>query len=311
MRFFYMRSHAKMAANLGVEARTIRRARRNIISDMGTLYIVGTPIGNLEDLSPRAARVLGQVALVAAEDTRVTRRLLNHLGVRPRLTSFHQHNSEEKAGELLRALDAGDVALVTDAGMPGVSDPGSELVAKAAAAGIRVETVPGPSAVTTALAASGFPSDSFEFLGFLPRRRKERLERLREVLAKERPLVIFEAPHRLRPALEDLESVFGERPLAVCRELTKLHEEVFRGRASQALEHFSAPRGEFVIVVSAASPATPDQPTAADDEGLRQMLLELNEAGLRARDAVAQAAAAYGLPRNRVYRVWLETVGPR
>ena len=276
---------------------------------MGTLYIVGTPIGNLEDLSLRAARVLGQVALVAAEDTRVTRRLLNHLGVRPRLTSFHQYSSEEKATELLLALEVGDVALVTDAGMPGVSDPGNELVARAAAAGIRVETVPGPSAVTTALAASGFPGDSFEFLGFLPRRRKERLQRLRDVAAREHPLVMFEAPHRLRAALEDLESVFGDRPLAVCRELTKLYEEVFRGGASQALEHFPVPRGEFVIVVSAAVPV--ELAADEDDEGLRQMLLEFNESGLRARDAVARAAAAYGLPRNRVYRVWLEVVGPQ
>ena len=216
---------------------------------MPTLFIVGTPIGNLEDLTPRAARILSEVALVAAEDTRVTRRLLNHLNIRTRTTSFHQHNWRGKLDEVLAALAEGDVALATDAGMPGVSDPGSELVSAASNAGFKVEVVPGPSAVTAALALSGFVGDAFSFLGFLPRRKKDRQSSLREVLYSAVPLVIFEAPHRLRATLTDLELIFGDRQLAVCREITKRHEEVFRGTASEGLEHFDSPRGEVVIVI--------------------------------------------------------------
>ncbi|MCH8892193.1 MAG: 16S rRNA (cytidine(1402)-2'-O)-methyltransferase [Chloroflexi bacterium] len=280
---------------------------------MPTLYIVGTPIGNLEDLTPRAARVLAEVSLVAAEDTRVTRRLLSHLGIRPRTTSFHQHNWRDKLEGVLAELDHGDVALVTDAGMPGISDPGSELVAAAAQAGFKVEVVPGPSAVTAALALSGFPGDAFLFLGFLPRRKKDRQARLREAVASAVPLVLFEAPHRLRAALADLDTVFDDRPLAVCRELTKLHEEVFRGTAAQALEHFDSPRGEVVLVVQgrpveiAAQPdvAAADDQAAADTD-LRRRLSGLRQEGVRAKDAVALIAEATGLAKNRVYRVWVD-----
>nr|MBC8279207.1 16S rRNA (cytidine(1402)-2'-O)-methyltransferase [Chloroflexota bacterium] len=184
---------------------------------MPTLYIIGTPIGNLEDLTPRAARILSEVALVAAEDTRVTRRLLNHLGIKPRTTSFHQHNWREKLDGVLAELAEGDVALVTDAGMPGISDPGSELVVAASNAGFKVEVVPGPSAVTAALALSGFAGDAFSFLGFLPRRKKDRQLSLRAALDSPVPQVIFEAPHRLRATLTDLDAVFGDRLLAVGR----------------------------------------------------------------------------------------------
>ena len=236
----------------------------------GTLYVVGTPIGNLEDLSPRAARVLRTVALVAAEDTRVTRRLLNHLEARPRLVSFHEHNWRERLEPVLQALEEGDAALVSDAGMPGVSDPGRELVAAAAARGVRIESVPGPSAVTTALAVSGLPADAFQFLGFLPRRRRERQARLREAAASPLTLALFEAPHRLRATLEDITLIFGERPIAVCRELTKLHEEVFRGTAAAALEHFDAPRGEFALVIAGASPEAPPED---DPDNIRRFLL--------------------------------------
>ena len=279
-----------------------------------TLYVVGTPIGNLEDLSPRAARVLGAVQLVAAEDTRVTRRLLNHLGGHPRLISFNEHNWRERLETVLQALEAGDVALVSDAGMPGVSDPGRELVAAAAARGIRVESVPGPSAVTTALAVSGLPADAFRFLGFLPRRRRERQERLREAASSPDTLVLFEAPHRLRAALEDIAGIFGERPIAVCRELTKLHEEVYRGTPSGGLEHFDAPRGEFVVVLAGAE-AQDSRPVPAgihgelvetDEQQIRSYLLERRAAGTRARDAVSEAADRFGIPKNRAYRLWLE-----
>ena len=269
-----------------------------------TLYVVGTPIGNLEDLSPRAARVLREVALVAAEDTRVTRRLLAHIGAHPRLVSFHEHNWRERLEQVLQAMEEGDVALVSDAGMPGVSDPGRELVAAAAARGIRVESVPGPSAVTTALAVSGLPADAFMFLGFLPRRRRERQEKLREAAASSLTLVLFEAPHRLRATLEDISAIFGDLPIAVCRELTKLHEEVFRGTAAAALEHFDAPRGEFALVIAGAEG---ESEQSADYETVRQFLHERRAAGARARGAADEAAARFGVSKNRAYQLWLET----
>ena len=279
---------------------------------MPTLYIVGTPIGNLEDLTPRAARILSEVALVAAEDTRVTRRLLSHLGIRPKTTSFHQHNWREKLDSVLAELAEGDVALVTDAGMPGISDPGSELVVAASNAGFKVEVVPGPSAVTAALALSGFAGDAFSFLGFLPRRKKDRQLSLRGSLASAVPLVIFEAPHRLRATLADMDAVFGDRALAVCRELTKLHEEVFRGTAAEALEHFDSPRGEVVIVIQGKLTETDADGLAnaedqvSTEEDLRRQLSDLKQDGVRAKDAVAMVAEATGLAKNRVYQVWVE-----
>ena len=272
----------------------------------GTLFVVGTPIGNLEDLSPRAARVLREVPLVAAEDTRVARRLLNHISATPRVVSFHEHNWRTRLEAVLVALQKGDAALVTDAGMPGVSDPGQQLVAAAAARGIRVESVPGPSAVTTALAVSGMPADSFQFLGFLPRRRRERQERLREAAVNSLTMVLFEAPHRLRSTLEDINLVLGERPIAVCRELTKLHEEVFRGTASGALERFEMPQGEFAIVVSGAEPESPGD-TEPDADAIRRFLAERRSAGIRARDAVDEATVRFGVSRNVAYDYWLET----
>ena len=279
---------------------------------MPTLYIVGTPIGNLEDLTPRAARILSEVALVAAEDTRVTRRLLSHLGIRPRTTSFHQHNWREKLDSVLAELGEGDVALVTDAGMPGISDPGSELVVAASNAGFKVEVVPGASAVTAALALSGFSGDAFSFLGFLPRRRKDRQLSLRASLASAVPLVIFEAPHRLRATLADMDAVFAERPLAVCRELTKLYEEVFRGTAAEASEHFSSPRGEVVIVIQgrpaeidSTGTATAEDQASIEEDELRRRLSDLKKDSVRAKDAVAMVAEATGLAKNRVYQAWV------
>jgi 16S rRNA (cytidine1402-2'-O)-methyltransferase len=275
---------------------------------MGTLYVVGTPIGNLEDLTRRAARVLGQVSLIAAEDTRVTRKLLSHLDIHVPVTSYHQHNWPAKIPVLLEALTLGDVALVTDAGMPGISDPGSELVAAASARGFPVETAPGVSAVTTALALSGLPGDAFLFLGFLPRRRKDRRARLESIAPLAETLVIFEAPHRLGSTLQDLRDVLGDRPVAVCRELTKLHQEVFRGTLSQAREHFQSPRGEFVLVVAGAVPGATE---AVDDgpgpEGVRRQLEELRQSGVKARVAVSLVAESSGWPKNRVYQLWLES----
>ena len=278
---------------------------------MGTLFVVGTPIGNLEDLTPRAARVLGQVDLVAAEDTRVTRRLLNHLGVKTTLVSYNENNRRERLPTLLAALASGDVALVTDAGMPGISDPGTELVTKAAEEGAAVEAVPGPSAVTTAIAVSGLPGNDFLFLGFLPRKRRERLSRLRDQVDSPHTLVIFEAPHRVLAALADISEALGDRRISVCRELTKLHEEVFRGTVNEAIANFPSPRGEFVLVVQGnPEPSGLGDPDAAHLAAARDRLAELRTQGAAPKDAVSQVSAGFGLPRNTVYRWWIDLERP-
>lgn len=274
---------------------------------MGTLFIIGTPIGNLEDLSPRAARLLGQVVLVAAEDTRVTRRLLNHLGIRVPTLSYHQHNWRTRLPQVIKSLADGDVALVCDAGMPVVSDPGSELVSQAASAGFSVEVVPGPSALTAALSVSGFSGDAFTFLGFLPPRRKDRRQRLKAVAQLPMTLVLFEAPHRLKALLQDVLEELGDRQVALCRELTKLYEEVFRGNVSQALEHSQAPRGEYVVVIQGASePEASDEASTEVLEQAAAQLAELRSNRTRAKDAVAQVSLGLGLPKNVVYRMWVD-----
>ena len=274
---------------------------------MGTLYVVGTPIGNLEDLTFRAARVLAEVGLIAAEDTRVTRRLLNHLGVRVPLLSYNAHNALARLPKLMDALTSGDVALVSDAGTPAVSDPGADLVARAAAAGFPVEVVPGVSALTAGLSVSGFPTDDFVFLGSLPRRGKDRRARLREFSGSPQTLAIFEAPHRLRASLADLLAELGDREMAGCRELTKLHEEVFHGVISQAIEHFQTPRGELVLVVRGSEPSAGNPgPSDAAIEDASMQLERLRESGVRSRDAVAQVAGALNIPRNVAYQLWVQ-----
>ena len=275
---------------------------------MGTLFIVGTPIGNLEDMTPRGARVLGQVGLIVAEDTRVTRRLLSHLGIRAPTLSYHEHNWQARLPRVLKGLEAGDVALVCDAGMPVVSDPGSELVSRAAQAGFPVEVVPGPSALTAALAVSGFAGDEFTFLGFLPRRRGDRRQRLRAFASLPLTLVFFEAPHRLQAMLRDVIEELGDRQVALCRELTKLYEEVFRGTVSEALDHAHTPQGEYVVVLEGA-PITgqPEDTTELSMAEATQELARLRDSGTRAKDAVSSVASSLGLPKNLVYRLWVET----
>ena len=275
---------------------------------MGKLYVVGTPIGNLEDLTPRAARVLGEVSLIAAEDTRVTRRLLSHLGLHTVMVSYNEHNHQQRLPALLESLASGDLALVTDAGMPGVSDPGAELVSQAAAGGFPVEAVPGVSAVTTAMAMSGMSGDEFLFLGFLPRKARERRARLAGLTQSPHTLVAFEAPHRLQATLKDIVAVLGDREMSVCRELTKLYEEVFRGAASEALVHFREPRGEFVLVIRGAVP-NPAAAGPAEDQldEAAQWLATLRQEGVRAKDAVAQVSDATGMTKNLVYRMWVES----
>ena len=281
---------------------------------VGALYVIGTPIGNLEDITYRAARILGIVPLVAAEDTRVARRLLAHLGVSPRLVSCHEHNWRRRLPELLAALEAGDAALVTDAGVPAISDPGAGVVAAVADAGYPVVSIPGVSAVTAALAVAGLPADRFLFLGFLPRRWRERMAALSaaEAGAPGTTLVVFEAPHRLRATLSDIADALDNPPVAVCRELTKLHEEVRRGDAQSVLDYFADPRGEFTIVIAPgaggnAAPAA-DAPVLAV-AAARMALSQHRRGGMRAREAVARVAADTGLARRTVYALWLETGG--
>ena len=275
---------------------------------VGTLYVIGTPIGNLEDLTFRAARILSEVPLVAAEDTRVTRRLLNHLSATPRIISCNEHNWQHRLAAVLDALAAGDVAYATDAGAPSVSDPGAGLAVAVAAAGFDVVAIPGVSAVTAALSVAGFSADRFLFLGFLPRRRSERTSRLDDAAASQNTVVVFEAPHRLAATLADIRDAMGDPSLAVCRELTKLYEEVWRGTASDALDHFANPRGEFTIVigVNPAEPQAEGEPTLAV-EAARQALAERRATGTRGRDAIAEVVAATGLPRRTVYALWIET----
>lgn len=267
---------------------------------MGTLYLVATPIGNLEDISLRALRVLKEVSLIAAEDTRRTRKLLSHYDIHTPLTSYHEHNKQAKLGYLLGRLAEGDMALVSEAGMPGMSDPGYELVAACLERGVAVVAVPGASVVPMAVVVSGLPAARFLFLGFLPRKEGERERLLREVAPLPYTLVALEAPHRLRQTLEHIRGALGERRLAVCRELTKLYEEVFRGTPATALEHFTEPRGEFTLVIEGA--AEPPADVAAVEAELRR----LKKRGLTARDALAELSGVSGLPRRELYRLWLK-----
>ncbi|MBI3743069.1 MAG: 16S rRNA (cytidine(1402)-2'-O)-methyltransferase [Chloroflexi bacterium] len=273
---------------------------------MPTLYIVGTPIGNLEDVTFRSLRVLREVSVVAAEDTRRAMVLFSRHGISTPLVSYHEQGSRTKLAPLLEKLREHDVALITDAGMPGISDPGYALVTAALKQGARVEVVPGPSAVTAALAVSGLPPDQFVFLGFLPRTPGERRRLLESVSRERRTLVVFEAPHRLRASLGDIAKVLGERRLAVCRELTKLHEEVFRGTASEALAHFESPRGEITLVIAGAT-ETPQAEIVAEasDDEVRRRLRSLTRDGSSGRDAVDAVVAETGRARREVYRLWV------
>lgn len=268
------------------------------------IILAATPIGNLGDASRRLVEVLGEAAVVAAEDTRVAQRLLAGLGVenRPRLIALHDHNERDRAGELVELARDQDVVLLSDAGMPTVSDPGFHLVEAAAAAGVRVTALPGPSAVLTALAVSGLPTDRFTFEGFLPRKQGERTSALRALAAEPRTMVFFESPNRLAASLSDVAAVFGDdRRVVVCRELTKLYEEVRRGTAAElAAWAADGVRGEIVVVVAGA-PAR-----AADPEAAVEQVLALVAAGTRLKDAAAEVADATGLGKRDLYQAALE-----
>lgn len=269
---------------------------------MGTLYLVGTPIGNLEDITLRAIRVLKEVRLIAAEDTRRARILLARHGISTPTVSFFEHSKLARQEQILSALEQGDVALISEAGMPGVSDPGYELIREAIRRGHPVMPIPGPSALLCALIVSGLPTDSFVFLGFLPRRRQERQRALASVAAERRTLIVYEAPHRLIPCLQDILQVLGDRPMAVARELTKVHEEVYRGTVASALAHFTAraPRGEFVLVIQGAE-LDWDKPVCDADHALELARRLVNE-GSSAREAAAEAARRTGADRRWIYQ---------
>jgi 16S rRNA (cytidine1402-2'-O)-methyltransferase len=267
----------------------------------GRLVLVGTPIGNLDDLAPRAAAALASAAVVCCEDTRRTGRLLQRIGVRaPALRVVNEHTESDAVAAVLDRLAAGDtVALVSDAGMPGVSDPGERLVAAAVTAGHAVEVVPGPSASLAALVVSGLPAGRFVFEGFLPRKGSGRTARLAEVAGERRTVVLYEAPHRLARTLADLAGSCGPaRRVALARELTKLHEEVWRGTLAEAVGHVDlvAPRGEYVVVLEGAP-----EPAAVPDGEIEVALARRRAAGVSTRDAVADVARELGVAKRRVY----------
>jgi 16S rRNA (cytidine1402-2'-O)-methyltransferase len=268
---------------------------------MPILYVVATPIGNLEDITLRALRVLREVKLIAAEDTRKTRRLLNHYNIKTPVTSYYEHNKLSKLDYILDQLKENDVAIVSEAGMPGISDPGYELIVAASRKNIPVVPVPGPSAVTTALAVSGLPTDRFIYIGFLPSRSSARRRTLETITPEPGTIIALEAPHRLAASLGDILDVLGDRRLAIGRELTKLHEEVFRGNVSGAIKHFTEPRGEFTLVIEGKTTKEKLSVTEAIERQLQQMQLT----GVKAKEAVAAVAADTGLPRKELYRAWL------
>ncbi len=269
---------------------------------MSTLYVVATPIGNLDDISLRALRTLREVSLIAAEDTRKTKRLLNAYDIKTPMTSYHEHNKMTKLEYILGCLEGGDVALVSEAGTPGISDPGYELIVAASQRGIPVAPIPGPSVVTTALAISGLATDRFTYLGFLPRRAESRRRFLKTIADETVTIIILEAPHRLLAALSDLLGILGDRRIAVCRELTKIHEEVFRGRISQAIERFTGPRGEFTLIIEGR--AKNNKPPLTEE--IERRLGEMRRAGVTAKEAITSLAGEAGLSRKELYRIWLK-----
>jgi 16S rRNA (cytidine1402-2'-O)-methyltransferase len=270
---------------------------------MGVLYLIATPIGNLEDITLRALRLLKSVDLIAAEDTRHTGRLLAHFEIDTPQISYHEHNKLARIDAVVSALERGDVALVSDAGTPGLADPGYELVRAVIDRGISVVPVPGPSALTAALVASGLPTDAFVYVGFLPRRGSDRRDLLKELSREHRTLVAFESPHRLPATLSDLQAVLGDREIAVAREITKLHEEIWRGSLSVAREHFrDRVRGEITLVVAGAT----EMPPLWGEPQVREQMAHLLEQGLSRSDAAKQLAQHSGWSRRDIYQLTID-----
>ncbi len=268
----------------------------------GKLTLVGTPIGNLSDMSPRAVQALEACDFIAAEDTRVTIKLLNHFGIKKPMVSYYEHNKRERGSQICSRIEAGEnCVLVTDAGMPAISDPGEDMVVRCKELGIQVGVVPGPSAVITALAVSGLPSGRFAFEGFLSMNRKNRKEHLEAISDERRTMIFYEAPHKLSATLNDLHKTLGERQIAIVRELTKLHEEVIRTTLEEAAMRYStqSPRGEIVLVIEGATPPPAEIHTL---EQAAEIAARLMEQGQSASDAAKQAAAQTGLKKGEIYR---------
>ena len=272
---------------------------------MGRLYVVATPIGNLGDVSARALRVLSEVGLIVAEDTRTAAVLLKRYEIRPpAMLSYTEHSRARRIPAIIGRLASVDVALVTDAGTPGISDPGIELVAAAREAGYEVLAIPGPSALVAAVSVAGLRAATFRFAGFLPRGRGDLRRALEEQAGRPEALVAFESPQRLRETLAALDETLPETRLAVCRELTKLHEETFVGTASEALAHFAEPRGEIVLVIEGSEVP---RASALEDEALREEIATMRHVGLTQSQASALLAQRYGLSRRRAYELWLQS----
>lgn len=276
---------------------------------MGTLYVVGTPIGNLEDMTFRAVRILQLVDAIAAEDTRHTGKLLEHFQIKTPQVSYHEHNRNERLPELLSQLSGGkSIALVTDAGVPGISDPGYELVKACVEAGIQVVPIPGANAAITALSAAGLPTERFAFEGFLPASGKDRKLRLESLQAESRTLIFYEAPHRIRATLQDLAECLGnERGIALARELTKMYEEFWRGTLEQAIAYYTQhePKGEFTLIVAGAELEMP----VLSEEALKDELQKIMDEGVSRSQASRQLAQLTKLPRRQLYQLALSLPG--
>lgn len=268
----------------------------------GKIFVVGTPIGNLRDFSPRAAEVLGAVDFIAAEDTRVTAKLLNHFGIKKETVSYYEHNKNKKGEYLIKRVLAGEnLAIVSDAGMPAISDPGEDIVKTAHETGIKVESVPGPSAVTTALSVSGFPTGRFCFEGFLSVNKISRKKHLEDIKNETRTLVFYEAPHKLLKTLNDMREAFGERDICIVRELTKIHETVYRFNFTSAIAHFenNAPRGEFVLIIKGANRNDTVKMTPEDAVSLAKRFIS---EGMSVSAAAKEAASAAGCKKAEIYK---------
>lgn len=268
----------------------------------GKLYVVGTPIGNLEDITYRAVRILSEVDFICAEDTRVTVKLLNHFEIKKPLLSYHEHSAAHVSENIIGRLQSGEsCAVVTDAGMPCISDPGEDLVRKCRDLDIPVESVPGPTAMATAAAVCGIPASRFAFEGFLSVTKKQRFEHLKAVAGDTHTLIFYEAPHKLRATLEDMLKYFGDRRISICRELTKVHEEVIRTTLSEAVKYYgeNAPRGEYVLVVEGASENENDREYTLEDAV--KLAKELCDKGIKPTDACKEAASVTGIRKNDIY----------
>lgn len=274
---------------------------------MAKLYVVGTPIGNLSDFSPRAVETLNMVDFVAAEDTRVSLKLLTHFNIKKPLVSYYEHNLREKGEYIInRIIEGENCAIVTDAGMPCISDPGEDLVRLCVERGIEISVVPSPTAAMSALAISGLPTSRFSFEGFLSVTRKQRFSHLEEVKSYKRTLIFYEAPHKLVPTLCDMLEVFGDRRISLCRELTKIHEEVIRGKISEMIYYYKekSPKGEYVLVIEGAPDEEPEKELTLEDAAA--MAQKLIDDGIKGSEACKQIAKSTGFPKSEIYALLMK-----